>query len=206
MVQIDIPVAFGTGSLFAAAVERGLRSERHAYFYYRALAASLLFQAVFVVWLPVYLLVAQFGFQTSHMWWRGDSIVEHRLLLPAFVVAYFASSWAGFAAGARLARQGRAPLARATFAAGFLFFGAWVALQPYRTLTLGSYREWEAGTARWIWTDVPLVVLLAGAALLFFVSLAWIVRALRREAARASPAPARSGRPPAARRTGDRRP
>ena len=35
MVQIDIPVAFGTASLFAAAVEQGLRSERRRYFYQR---------------------------------------------------------------------------------------------------------------------------------------------------------------------------
>ena len=76
MVQIDIPVAFGTASLFAAAVEQGLRSERRPYFYQRALAASLIFQLLLVVWLPVYLLVAHFGFQTSHMWWTGDSITE----------------------------------------------------------------------------------------------------------------------------------
>ena len=74
MVQIDIPVAFGTGSLFAAAVEKGLRSEKYAYFYHRALTANLIFQLLLVVWLPVYLLIAHFGFQTSHMWWTGTSI------------------------------------------------------------------------------------------------------------------------------------
>ena len=206
MVQIDIPVAFGTGSLFAAAVHRGLQSERGAYFYYRALSASLLFQAVFVIWLPIYLLIAQVGFQTSHMWWKGDSILDHPALLPAFVLAYFLSAWGGFAAGARLSRRERPSLAAALFAAGFAFFGAWVALQPERTLTLGTYREWEAGAAPWIWTQHSLLGLLGAAALLFFVSLGWILRALYREAARASPAPLRSGDPREARRTGDRRP
>ena len=63
MVQIDIPVAFGTAGVFAAAVEQGLKSERRSYFYQRALAVSLIFQLFLVVWLPVYLLIAHFGFQ-----------------------------------------------------------------------------------------------------------------------------------------------
>src|SRR3954469_10260652 len=111
MVQIDIPVAFGTASLFAAAVEQGLRSERRRYFYQRALAASLIFQLLLVVWLPVYLLIAHFGFQTSHMWWKGGSITQYPWLLPAFLVAYFVANIAGFHVGARLVRQGptRAP-------------------------------------------------------------------------------------------------
>ena len=102
MVQIDIPVAFGTASLFAAAVEQGLRSERRRYFYQRALAASLIFQLLLVVWLPVYLLIAHFGFQTSHMWWTGDSITDYPWLLPAFLMAYFVACIAGFHVGSLL--------------------------------------------------------------------------------------------------------
>ena len=194
MVQIDIPVAFGTGGLFAAAVQQGLRSERAPYFYLRALAANLIFQILLVVWLPVYLLIAHFGFQTSHMWWTGASITDYPWLLPLFLAAYFIANIAGFHVGARLVRRGHVKAVWLLFAGGFVFFGAWMALQPYRTLTLGTYAEWEAGTARWIWTSPGFVALLTGDMVFFFIVLALVYRALQREAATASRgAPARAG-------------
>jgi hypothetical protein len=128
-------VAFGTGSLFAAAVEKGLRSERYPYFYQRALTANLIFQLLLVVWLPVYLLIAHFGFQTSHMWWTGTSITDYPWLLPVFLVTYFSANIAGFHVGARLVTSGRRRAPWVLFAGGFVFFGAWMAVQPYRTLT-----------------------------------------------------------------------
>ncbi len=186
MVQIDIPVAFGTGSLFAAAVEKGLRSERSGYFYQQALAVNLVFQLLLVVWLPVYLLIAHFGFQTSHMWWTGSSITEYPWLLPGFLLTYFVANIAGFHVGARLVRQGRPRAPWLLFAGGFAFFGAWMAFQPYRTLTLGTYAEWDARAARWIWTDPGFVGLLMGAMVVFFVALHFVYRALQREAASAA--------------------
>ena len=182
MVQIDIPVAFGTAGVFAAAVEQGLRSERSAYYYQRALAASLLFQIFVVVWLPVYLLIAHFGFQTSHMWWTGDSIADHPALLPGFLALYFAANVAGFHTGARLVQRGNTRAVWLIFVGGFAFFGAWMALQPYRTLTLGTYNEWRAGTARWVWTDTGFVTLLFAAMGVFFVALFYVFNRLRREA------------------------
>ena len=194
MVQIDIPVAFGTGSLFAAAVEQGLRSERRPYFYQRALAASLIFQLVVVIWLPVYLLVAHFGFQTSHMWWKGSSITEHPWLLPAFLGAYFLANIGGYHLGTRLVRRGQCAVVWMLFVGGFAFFAAWMAFQPYRTLTLGTYSEWEQGRARWVWTDPGFVGLLTGAMVVFFVALRIVYVTLQREAAAAAavsgPAPA----------------
>ena len=183
MVQIDIPVAFGTGGLFAAAVEQGLRSDRAAYFYQRALAANLMFQILLVVWLPVYLLIAHFGFQTSHMWWTGSSIAEYPWLLPAFLAAYFVSNVAGFSVGARLVQRGHTRSVWLLFTGGFVFFGAWMACQPYRTLTLGTYAEWQAGTATWIWNDPAFLSLLCGDMVFFFIALRLVYRALQREAA-----------------------
>ena len=182
MVQIDIPVAFGTGSLFAAAVEKGLRSDRAGYFYQKALAANLVFQLLFVVWLPVYLLIAHFGFQTSHMWWTGSSIIDYPWLLPVFLALYFAANIAGFHLGSRMVRGGSTLGPWLLFAGGFAFFGAWMALQPYRTLTLGTYDEWQSRTARWIWTEPGFVALLMGAMVVFFVALHFVYRALQREA------------------------
>ena len=193
MVQIDIPVAFGTGGVFAAAVQQGLRSEQAPYFYLRGLAANLLFQILLVVWLPVYLLIAHFGFQTSHMWWTGSSITEYPWLLPLFLAAYFVANVAGFHVGARLVQRGRARTVWLIFAGGFAFFGAWMALQPYRTLTLGTHAEWQAGTARWIWTDMGFVSLLTGDMIFFFIMLALVYRALQREASVSRRGPARAG-------------
>ncbi len=184
MVQIDIPVAFGTASLFAAAVEQGLRSERRRYFYQRALAASLIFQLLLVVWLPVYLLIAHFGFQTSHMWWTGESITDYPWLLPAFLTAYFVACIGGFHVGSLLVSQGRTRAVWMLFIGGFAFFGAWMAFQPYRTLTLGSYGDWQAKTARWVWTEPGFVGLLTGAMVVFFVALRIVYKALQREARR----------------------
>jgi hypothetical protein len=194
MVQIDIPVAFGTGSVFAAAVQKGLQSEKYSYFYQRALAANLVFQLLLVVWLPVYLLIAHFGFQTSHMWWTGESITEYPWLLPVFLLAYFVANIGGFHVGARCVRQGRTRVPWLLFAGGFAFFGAWMAFQPYRTLTLGTYSEWEARAAPWIWTSPGFVALLLGAMVVFFVALFFVYRRLDREAA------ALTGAAPAGRR------
>ncbi|OFW12049.1 MAG: hypothetical protein A3H96_06340 [Acidobacteria bacterium RIFCSPLOWO2_02_FULL_67_36] len=185
MVQVDYPFTFGVGSLFAAAVERGLRSSRSAYFYQRALAASLIVQTVTVVWLPLYLLVNHFGFQTSHMWWHGDSLAEYPWLLPIFITGYFVMSLAGFHVGTVLVRRGQARAAWAIFLASFAFFFGWMIVQPYRTLTLGTYREWEAGNAVWISTDPGFVALLAGDFVFFVATLWWIYRKLQREAAAA---------------------
>jgi hypothetical protein len=118
------------------------------------------------------------------MWWTGDSITEHPTLLPGFLLVYFLANLAGFHTGVRLVQGGHTRLVWLIFIGGFGFFAAWVAIQPYRTLSLGTYREWEAGTAPWIWTDPAFVGLLSGAAVLFFVVLAWLYRKLHRESVR----------------------
>lgn len=186
MVQIDIPVAFGTAGVFAAAVEQGLKSERRSYFYQRALAVSLIFQLFLVVWLPVYLLIAHFGFQTSHMWWKGESITDYPWLLPLFLAAYFVACLGGFHLGSVLVTRGQRKVVWMLFAGGFAFFAAWMAFQPYRTLTLGTYDEWQAETARWIWTSPSFVGLLGGAMVVFFIALRIVYKKLQSEAATAT--------------------
>ena len=80
MVQIDVPIVFGLGCLFADAARRGLQSEepqRRKEAFYRGLSANLVFLTLCVSWLPVYLLVFHFGFETSHMWWHRDSLRDY---------------------------------------------------------------------------------------------------------------------------------
>jgi hypothetical protein len=186
MVQVDIPFSFGVGAFMATAVERGLRSERRSYFYLRGLAANLILQTLFVLWLPLYLLVSHFGFQTSHMWWHGDALTDHPAMLPAFVVLYFAASISGYDVGARLTAAGRSGAARAIFVGACVFFAAWMALQPGRTLVLGTYRDWIEGRASWIWNDARFMALLGAAFVLFVVALRLFYRAVQREAAEAT--------------------
>lgn len=183
MVQVDLPFTFGTASLFAAAVEKGLRSPQAKYFYQRALAMNLAFQGIFVIWLPLFFLVNQFGLQTSHMWWHGESLATYPWLLPIFICAYFATNVAGFVVGARLASTGRASVARLIFWAGTVFTFAWMGVQPYRTLSLGTYEEWLAGTARWLWTDPVLTTAVVVEFVGVFAGIAWCYRSLAAEAA-----------------------
>lgn len=185
MVQVDIPFAFGVGALMAAAVEKGLRSERRRYFYLRALSANLLLQAIFVIWLPLYLLVTHFGFQTSHMWWHGDTLTDHPILLPAFMVLYFLSCVGGFHTGVWLVVRGRAGVAKGIFLASCLFFAGWMAVQPYRTMTLGTYQEWTEGRAIWMWNDLRFMTLLGVAFVAFVVALRLFLVSVKREAEQA---------------------
>jgi hypothetical protein len=186
MVQVDIPFCFGVGALMARAVEDGLRSERRTYFYLRGLSANLILQTLFTLWLPVYLLVSHFGFQTSHMWWHGDALSDHPTLLPAFVIAYFAASLSGYHTGAWLVVRGRSRAALGVFLAGCAFFVGWIATQPHRTLTLGTYRDWIDGRAVWIWHDQRFMMLLGSAFVLFVVALRMFYAAVQKEAREAS--------------------
>jgi hypothetical protein len=182
MIQVDLPVAFGSGTLLASALERHASDRAWPYFYQRGLAMSLIFQALCVLWLPVYLLIKYFGFQTSHMFWHGDSLTDYPALLPTFLILYFATSVAGFHVGAQLVRRGRAMLARGIFAAAFTYFALWMAFQPSRTMSLGTFQEWQAGTAPSIWTDTWFLGVLAAGAAVFFAGLALVYRSLKRAA------------------------
>jgi hypothetical protein len=185
MIQVDLPFTFGTASLMAAAVERGLRSPKARYFHARALSLNLAFQGIFVIWLPVYFLVNEFGLQTSHMWFHGDSLSDHPWLLPLFISLYFATNVAGFHVGARLSASGQAGIAKAIFWAGTVFTFAWMGVQPYRTLSLGTYTEWQAGTAPWLWSNPALTAAVVVEFVAVFAGIYLMYRWLTREAAAA---------------------
>jgi hypothetical protein len=182
MVQIDIPFTFGVGSLFAKAVENGLVGPRAKYFYLRAMNADLLFQILLIVWFPLYFLINQFGMETSHMWWTGDKLTDYPWLLPGFFVAYFVSNLSGFHLGVWLIRRGRPRMVWVVFYGSIAVSTAWVALQPYRTLSLGTYQEWLAGTAPWLWSDKVLTIEVIADMFVFNLGLIWLYKWLKREA------------------------
>ena len=219
MIQVDLPVAFGSGTLLAAALEHHTGARTWPYLYQRALAKNLIFQTLFALWLPVYLLVNYFGFQTSHMFWHGESLTDYPALLPVFLILYFAANIAGFhdrrmAGAARTRQAGAAHLRRRVHLLCPLD-----GVAALSDLELGTFEEWKAGTARWIWTDTWFMGVLAVGALVFFVGITAIYRSLKQEAIEAAPlivrTPARrpirasrsrSADARAARRSGDRPP
>jgi hypothetical protein len=191
MVQIDIPIVFGLGALFADAARDHLRAPSATprdEAFYRALASNLVFVVLFVSWLPLYLLVTRFGFETSHMWWHRDAVADYHLFVPIFVVVFFLADLAGFALGVRLVRAGRIGLNRAVVAATAVFSTAWVFLQPHRTLVVGTYDEWRAGQAMPVSSDRQLLAVLAVSAIVFGVGLVVSYRWLRRAERGAVPA------------------
>ncbi len=185
MVQIDVPLAFGVGSVFAAAAQKGLRSPQAPYFYWRALGTNLLVQILLFIWFSLYFLVAQFGLQTSHMWFEADTILATPWLMPTFFLTYFAANLCGFQLGVWLVRHGRARLVWFVLAVCVLFSVAWVALQPYRTLGMGTYREWQAGELRWLWTEPLLFAATLADLAAIVLAVVWLYRRLARDAARA---------------------
>ena len=179
MVQIDVPMAFGLGCLFAGAARDKIEAGDEKV-YYRALSRSLVFQIIFVFWLPLYLLVTNFGFQTTHMWWHGDSLQDYPWLLPGFFLLYFLSHLAGFQFGVALARRGKGQLTLWVYAGAWALFIGWVVFQVNRSLRVGTYRDYEAGTAPWIWHEPWTLGVILFALVVFNIALVWFYRNLRR--------------------------
>jgi len=180
MIQVDLPMAFGTGTLLANAARRQLSTGQSAH-YFQALSKVVIFHSLTFLWPPLYLLVFYFGFETSHMWWHGDSVLEYPWLLPAFFLALFMASIGGFAVGARLVRQGREKMTWAIWGAAVLFTTGWIVLQPSRAMTLGTYADWQAGTAPWASTDASFMTFVIFVMGLFTAGLIYVYRLLWRD-------------------------
>ena len=180
MIQIDLPMAAGMGSFFAAAASRQLQKGGRLQ-YYRVLAINLIFQVMFILWLPIYLFVAAFGWETSHMWFHEDSLADYPALLPLFVLAYILLNVAGYHYGTKLVRQGKTKLCWAIFFASCAFFVGWIALQPDRTLRLGTYQEWLAGATPYVWQDTTLISVVTFGAVSFNIALIAVYRFLQKE-------------------------
>jgi hypothetical protein len=182
MIQIDLPMAAGMGSFFAAAASRQLKGGSRLQ-YYRILTINLLFQIMFILWLPIYLFVAAFGWETSHMWFHKDSLADYPALLPLFVLAYVVLNVAGYHYGTILVRRGETRKAWMIFYAACAFFVGWIALQPHRTLRLGTYQEWLAGGTPYVWQDKALFAVVMFGAISFNIALIVVYRYLKKDGA-----------------------
>jgi hypothetical protein len=152
MVQIDVPVAFGIGSLFADAANKQLQTGRREYFY-QAWADNNVYQGIFFAWIPLYFLMNDFGWETTYMFWIKGSISAYPLYIPLFTIIFFLAANGGFLLGNSLVRAGKIWPNRIVYLAILAYSGLWILLQPSRTLHVGTYEEWAEGKAVWFFQD-----------------------------------------------------
>lgn len=157
MVQIDVPVALGVSCFFADMASRQLRNGGPEH-YFHTFSCTAVFQAFFFSWIPLYFLMNFFGWETTHMWWHEASVTAYPLYIPLFVVIFWLAAVAGFLIGAHLVRKGRLWWNRGIYIAILLYSAIWIFGQPTRSMVLGSYADWKAGTAPWFYENTTFLV------------------------------------------------
>jgi hypothetical protein len=180
MVQIDVPIAMGIGSLFADAASRQLQTGRAEY-YFRAFAMNNIFQIFFFSWIPVYFLMNYFGWETTHMWWHADTVAAYPFYMPIFLVVFFGVANLGFVIGCRLVRAGRLWTNRAIYLGILAFAGVWIFGQVNRSFKLGTYSDWAAGNAPWFYEDRTFLTMLIVTCVVWAGALAAFALRLRSE-------------------------
>jgi uncharacterized membrane protein len=168
LVQIDVPIAFGIGSLFADAASKQLRFGRPEY-YYRAIWKNNIFQIFFFSWIPVYFLLNYFGWETTHMWWDADSVSAYPYYLPIFIVVFFACANAGFLLGKALVAGGKLVANRLVYMGIGVYALAWVFGQTSRTFHLGNHSDWQQGIRPYFYQDRTFL------GMFIFTMVVWLV-------------------------------
>lgn len=186
MVQIDIPIAFGVGSLFADAAYKQLQTGRPEY-YYRTFNKNLVYQAFFFSWIPVYFLLNYFGWETTHMWWHEDSVFVYPYFVAIVVVLFFLAAVGGFLIGYRLVKPGRLWANRAVYLGILIYSGIWIFGQTDRSFRLGTYTDWEEGRSPWFYEDSTFLFMLALTLVLWGIPLVVYCVRLRREGLHVDP-------------------
>jgi hypothetical protein len=182
MIQIDLPVAVGVGSLMAHAAQQQIVSRKPGALK-SVLTKVIGFHCIAFAWPPMYLLIYYFGFETSHMWWHHDTMWSYPWLPPSFFVALIAANIGGFFLGVRFVRAGHPGRALALFFATVAFATGFVLSMPDRTMTLGTYKDWAAGTAPPASSD-PTFMTFVTVVMVGYTAGAWLVcRWLKREGA-----------------------
>jgi hypothetical protein len=163
MVQIDVPIAFAVGGLFADAANRQIATGRAEY-YFRAFSANILFQIFFFSWIPVYFLLNYFGWETTHMWWKADSVNDYPYYLPIFLVVFFGAAILGFLLGASLVRKGRLGTNRVIYLGTVAYAAIWIFGQLNRSAKLGTWQQWHdnPGSTPWFYQDQTFLIALIG--------------------------------------------
>jgi len=177
MIQVDVPMAFAIGSLFAGAarqqIQTGLSQRAH-------LQANL-YHLFFFTWVPIYFTVNYFGWETSHMWWQADSVDAYPLFLPVFLIVLAAALNGGFLTGRWLLQRRLVAANRAVYVSLIVWAVGWVSIMREHTFRLGTYREFHAGQAMSIADDRRFVIMFTVTILLWVGALLWFLRRLVQE-------------------------
>ena len=183
MVQIDVPIAFAAGCMFADAASQQLRSGQGAYFS-ETLLKSNIFQIFFFSWIPVYFILNFFGWETTFMWWKDDSVISYAFFLPVFMVVFFLAANAGFLLGNWLVTRGLLLANRIVYGIIVVYSAVWIFAQTGRTLRVGTRSQWEKGTAQWFYEDTTFLVMLIVSLGIFGIALALFLLQLHRQGKR----------------------
>ena len=183
MVQIDVPIAFAVGCMFADAAHHQLQTGQRQYFT-DVLAKSNLFQIFFFSWIPIYFILNFFGWETTFMWWDEDSVTAYAFYVPVFMVVFFLAANAGFLLGNWLVSNGRLWENRIVYSAIIVYSAVWIFAQTGRTLHVGTHAEWKAGTAQWFYQDGTFLVMLIVSSAIFAVALGLFLLKLYRQGKR----------------------
>ena len=188
MVQIDVPIAFAIGSLFADAARKQLQTGKPEHFY-STLSKNNIYQIFFFSWIPLYFVINFFGWETTHMWWEADSVAAYPYFVPILVVVFFAAANAGFLLGNSLVKKGKVMANRIVYLAITAYAGGWVFLQTGSTFRLGTYSQWKAGTAPLFYEDRTFLYMFIFTMVVWGGGLAYYALSLQREGNRlATPA------------------
>ncbi|HHT9152627.1 MAG TPA: hypothetical protein ACFYEM_03740 [Candidatus Hypogeohydataceae bacterium YC40] len=171
MVQVDVPVAFALGQIFADAAKKQLLTGKPEY-YLSALLKNNIYQIFFFSWIPVYFLANYFGWESTHMWWHKDNVLAYPFFLPLFILVFFFAANSGFCLSALLIRKGRLLLVRASYVGIFVYSLVWIFGLWHRTSYLGTHNEWAHGTAKRVWDTSGGETFIY---MLFFTLIVWFV-------------------------------
>jgi len=180
MVQVDVPAAFGIGSFFADAASRQLRFGRPEY-YYRAMWKNNVFQIFFFSWIPVYFILNYFGWETTHMWWDGDSAAAYPYYVPIFMVIFFAAANFGFLLGKWLIVKGHVVANRVMYLIVGVYCLIWVFGQTDRTFDVSTPAQWAQGTRVLFYHDPVFLRMFILSMVVWLVGLLGFALSLRRE-------------------------
>lgn len=183
MVQVDVPVAFAIGNFFADAAYKQLQTKQPKY-YYKTFFKSIIYQIFFFSWIPVYFLLNNFGWETTHMWWHADSVTAYPFFIPIFMVVFFAAASSGFIFGNWLVKNGYIAINRGVYIVTLIYTFFWIFTQTDSTFRLGTYSEWKAGEAPWFYQDRRFLFMLIFTLILWFAALLIYYFRLRREGKR----------------------
>jgi hypothetical protein len=181
VVQIDIPIAFAVGQMFADAARQQLSTGRSEP-YYRTLAITNIFMGLFFAPIPIYFLVDYFGWETTYM---CDPARVTRFFIPIVLFALFLAANLGFWLSNALIRKGRAGIGRVIYVLIWLYSLGWIFGNWPRSTRIGDYSQYHTApdTMIRIWevSKDPFFFILIATLVIFGVPLVLLMKYLSRQ-------------------------